>query len=117
MLNVQIQEGTLRIEDDKLVVSHNTRSGIFNFFLYTVIGKLFKLEDKILFKDITVVSVEMGKPEVFCPHLLVQYKKNNKEHSRIIEFPIETKTKKCEIKKVTLYLEKKGIQLGIMKAD
>jgi hypothetical protein len=117
MIEAQIEEGALTLDDDRMIVVHNMRSGFLNFFIYSVLGRLFVIEDDIQLNDIIIVSVETGTPDIMCPHLYVRYEKKGEEKSRIIEFPMESKGKKCDINKVIDFLDKKRVQLGIMRSD
>jgi hypothetical protein len=114
MLKAKIAEGTLKIDDHKMIIIRD-RINFFDLIIYSLIAKLFRLQDDIRLNDITIVAVEKGIPEGISPHIHVHYGKNK---SRIIEFHTEKKgQRQCEIDRVIDFLEKKKIPLGIMRSD
>jgi hypothetical protein len=114
-LKVRIREGTLELDDEKLVISKTFESGIVDNVITRVTNALARKEDIIPIKNITLVAFESGVPNSICPQIIVYYGKK----SRLIEFCLEGKptARKSEIRKVLDFFEKKGIELGRVAGD
>jgi len=109
-LKVKIREGTLELDNEKLVIRKTFESGIMDNVITRVTNALARKEDTVLLKNITLVVFEGGLPETMCPQIIIYYGKK----SRLIEFCIEGKmsAKKSDLRKVLDFFEKKGIELG-----
>jgi len=113
MLKVKVREGTLDIDEEKLTVKSSLKAGLFGFVFSRLANIFGKIDDSIPLKDISMVVFESGIPEKMCPHILVYYGKK----TRMIEFCVEKEGRskaKSDLRKALDYLEKKGIELGIV---
>jgi len=110
-LKVKIREGTLELDEEKLVIKKTFESGIVDNVITRVSNALARKEDVIPVKNISLVAFESGVPEAICPQIIIYYGKK----SRLIEFCLEPgkpSAKKSDIRKVLDFFEKKGIELG-----
>jgi len=114
-LKVKIREGTLELDDERLVIKKNFESGIMDNVITRVSNAIARKEDVIPLKSITLVVFEGGVPETMCPQIIIYYGKK----SRLIEFCLEGKpsARKSDLRKVLDFFEKKGIELGRMVGE
>ncbi len=111
MPRLKIREGTLELDDEKLVIRKTFESGLVDNLITRTINALAKKEDVIKLKDISMVVFEPGVPGRMCPHMLVYYGSK----SRLIEFCIDKEKLKgkSNLRKALEFLEKRGIELGM----
>ncbi len=111
MLKLKIREGTLELDDEKLVIKKTFESGILDNIITRTANALAKKEDIIKLKDIGMVVFEPGVPGRMCPHMLVYYGERN----RLIEFCLEKEKQKgkSDLRRALEFLEERGVELGM----
>ena len=112
MLKIKIREGTLELDEEKLIIKKTFESGVIDNVITRITNALAKKADAILLKDITLVVFESGVPDTMCPQIIIYHGKK----TRLIEFCLESSdsktTKKSDLRKVLDFFESKGIELG-----
>jgi hypothetical protein len=111
MLRLKIREGTLELDDEKLVIRKTFESGIVDNIITRAANALAKKDDVIMLKEISMVVFEPGVPGRMCPHMLVYYR----EKDRLIEFCVDKEGAKgkSDLRRALEFLEQRGIELGI----
>ncbi len=115
LLKLKVREGTLEIDDEKLVIRKTFESGLVDNLITRTANALARKEDTIPLKQISMVVFESGVPGTMCPQIIVYYGKK----SRLIEFCLEGKAtaKKSDLRKVLEFFEERGIELGRLAED